>query len=87
MYLDKMITRNGSAGVIRGGERFCLALRKSFFIVLFSLKALLLVISIYLIIRYKREYDKKRSEELRLEEKKWRMEMEERERMVEKTLN
>ncbi|NLW40097.1 MAG: restriction endonuclease [Tissierellia bacterium] len=58
----------------------------SFFIVLFSLKALLLVISIYLIIRYKREYDKKRSEELRLEEEKWRMEMEERERMVEKTL-
>ncbi len=58
----------------------------SFFIVLFSLKALLVVISIYLIIRYKREYDKKRSEELRLEEEKWRMEIEERERMVEKTL-
>lgn len=32
----------------------------SFFIVLFSLKALLVVISIYLIIRYKREYDKKK---------------------------
>lgn len=44
------------------------------------------MISIYLIIRYKREYDKKRSEELRLEEEKWRMEIEERERMVEKTL-
>lgn len=58
----------------------------SFFIVEFSLEALLVVISIYLIIRYKREYDKKRSEELRLEEEKWRMEIEERERMVEKTL-
>ena len=58
----------------------------SFFIVEFSLEALLVVISIYLIIRYKREYDKKRPEELRLEEEKWRMEIEERERMVEKTL-
>lgn len=45
------------------------------------------MISIYLIVRFKREYDKKRSEEIRLEEEKRRMEMEERERMVEKTLN
>ncbi len=86
MYLYKMITRNGSAGVIRGGKTF-FSTTEEFFIVLFSLKALLVVISIYLIIRYKREYDKKRSEEIRLEEEKRRMEMEERERMVEKTLN